>query len=87
MVPTGAGGLVDILMLDTNPFVRRYQKTAWYNNAGKSPALHCMGFCTVAYSDKLGTWTASQQYCFGFAKIRSSIVPLKTQRARHPMYS
>ena len=38
MVPTGAGGLVDILMMDTNPFLRRYQKTSWYNNAGKVPS-------------------------------------------------
>jgi hypothetical protein len=42
MVPTGSNGLVDIVMVDTNPFLSRYKKKDWYNNAGgcaRAPAV------------------------------------------------
>jgi hypothetical protein len=33
-VPTGAQGLLDIFMVDTNPMIPRYRDETWYNNAG-----------------------------------------------------
>jgi hypothetical protein len=33
-VPTGNAGLLDIIMMDTNPFMPHYQKEAWAKNAG-----------------------------------------------------
>eukprot|EP00775_Hariotina_reticulata_P007997 gene7997-8195_t len=33
-VPTGNSSLVDIIMMDTSPFVTAYKFTPWYNNAG-----------------------------------------------------
>jgi len=35
-VPTGARQLVDIFMVDTNPFITRYRDEPWFNNAGGS---------------------------------------------------
>eukprot|EP00879_Flechtneria_rotunda_P026546 GHRR01028314.1.p1 GENE.GHRR01028314.1~~GHRR01028314.1.p1 ORF type:complete len:327 (+),score=74.41 GHRR01028314.1:349-1329(+) len=32
-VPTGSNGLLDIVMIDTNPFLQEYKAKAWYNNA------------------------------------------------------
>ena len=33
-VPTGAPQLLDIFMIDTNPFITRYRDQPWFNNAG-----------------------------------------------------
>eukprot|EP00878_Enallax_costatus_P022880 GHUV01024314.1.p1 GENE.GHUV01024314.1~~GHUV01024314.1.p1 ORF type:complete len:373 (+),score=81.50 GHUV01024314.1:129-1247(+) len=33
-VPTGSNGLVDIIMMDTNPFQTQYTSQSWYYNAG-----------------------------------------------------
>lgn len=43
LVPTGARQLLDVLMVDTNPFITRYKKEPWYNNAGERGILDCEG--------------------------------------------
>ena len=40
-VPTSSNGLLDIVMVDTNPFIPRYKKDPWYNNAGKGATSMC----------------------------------------------
>jgi hypothetical protein len=38
-VPTGNAGLLDIIMMDTNPFMPHYQNEAWSKNAGASELM------------------------------------------------
>lgn len=38
-VPTGNAGLLDIVMIDTNPFMPHYLNEAWSKNAGGRGAI------------------------------------------------
>jgi len=46
-VPNLPPGLVDIVMVDTNPFITRYLKKGWSNNAGAPLSAVCWLLCCL----------------------------------------
>lgn len=61
-VPTGAQGLLDIFMIDTNPMIPRYQKEKWWKNAG----AHCIATWAWLVETCIHTrWSSTQAAAIG----------------------